>query len=167
MKTYNSKLIVLRGNSGSGKTTVAKRLREISNRKIAYVEQDNIRRTILKEKETDDGANIALIEQIVKFALARDYDVILEGILNFPRYGAMLKELTKKCPDNYLYYFDVSFKETLKRHATKPNAYEFGAKEMKQWYRPHDLTGFKNEKIIPEDYSLEEIVNTIVEDSGL
>jgi predicted kinase len=52
---YRTKLIVLRGNSGPGKSTVAKR----------PVEQDNIRRGILKEKETDDRANIALISLIV------------------------------------------------------------------------------------------------------
>jgi predicted kinase len=36
--TYASKLIVLRGNSASGKSTVARRVREASSRKIALVE---------------------------------------------------------------------------------------------------------------------------------
>jgi adenylate kinase family enzyme len=72
---YRTELIVLRGNSGSSKSTVAKRLREVSHRKIAPFEQDNIRRGILKEKETDDGANIALISLIVEFALVRVRDV--------------------------------------------------------------------------------------------
>jgi adenylate kinase family enzyme len=162
-----AKLIVLRGNSGSGKSSVAKRIREVSTRKIAYVEQDNIRRGILKEKETDDGANITLISQIVEFALARDYDVILEGILNFPRYGKILRELAEKCPENYFYYFDISLEETLRRHETKWNSDQFGEKEMKQWYKHHDLTKFKGEKIIPEEYSLEQTVQKIIEDVGL
>lgn len=167
MSKYTPKLIVLRGNSGSGKSTAARRLREVSSRKIAYVEQDNIRRTILKEKETDDGANIALISDIVEFALARGYDVVLEGILKFARYGDMLRALAEKCPDHYIYYFDVSFEETLRRHVTKPNAQEFGEKEMREWYRAGDITGFKVEKIIPENYSLEQAVEMIVGDAKL
>ena len=89
MKWYASKLVVLRGNSASGKSTVAKQLREISQRKIALVEQDHIRRIILKEKDVPGGDNIDLIRQIVEFALGRKYDVILEGILDTRRYGAM------------------------------------------------------------------------------
>lgn len=164
---YKTKLIVLRGNSGSGKSTVAKRLREVSGRKIALVEQDNIRRGILKEKETDDGANIALISQIVEFALARDYDVILEGILKFRRYGDMIKDLVAQCPENYIYYFDIPFEETLKRHATKPIAQEVSEDLLKSWYMPQDFTAFESELIIPEDYSLDQTVSRIVAETGL
>jgi predicted kinase len=50
-----TRLIVLRGNSGSGKSTVARALREAYGRGIAWVSQDLIRRIILEEK--DDGAS--------------------------------------------------------------------------------------------------------------
>jgi adenylate kinase family enzyme len=163
VQTYTSKLIVLRGNSGSGKSTVAKKLREASNRKIAIIEQDYLRRFILKEKETEGTNNIDLIEQIVEFALSRNYDVILEGILYFPRYGEMLKRLVSKCPHNYFFYFDVSFEETLNRHATKQNAHEFGETEMREWYKPNQLTHFKGEQVIPELSTIEETVNHILE----
>jgi adenylate kinase family enzyme len=167
MVTYSSKLIIIRGNSGSGKSTVARKLREISSHKIAYVEQDNIRRTILKEKETDDGTNIALITQIVEFALARDYDVILEGILKFHRYGAMLRDLVATCPDNHIYYFDIPFEETLKRHAKKPIAKDVSEALLREWYIPQDVTHFTNEIIIPPQHSLEQTVTQITTQSGL
>jgi adenylate kinase family enzyme len=161
--TYGSKLIVIRGNSGSGKGTVAKGIREVSDRKIALVEQDYLRRFVLKEKEKDGGNNIDLIFQTVTFALSREYDVILEGILNFSRYGQMLRNLEASCPDNHFYYLDISLEESLKRHATKPNAHEFGEKEMTDWYKPLDLTGFPNEIIIPETSSTLETVQFICE----
>jgi hypothetical protein len=104
---------------------------------------------------------------VVEFALARDYNVILEGILYAPRYRYMLKQLTRRCPEYYFYYLDVSFEETLKRHATKPNADEFGKKEMKEWYKPLELTKFENEKVIPETFSLEQSANMIMQDLGL
>lgn len=164
---YSSKLIVIRGNSGSGKGTVAKKIREVSERKIALVEQDYLRRFILQEKEREGGNNIDLIFQTVTFALSREYDVILEGILNFSRYGEMLKSLQQACPDNYFYYLDVSLEESLRRHTTKPNAHEFGEKEMTEWYKPRDLAGFANEVVIPESSSVLETVQLIREQTGL
>jgi tRNA uridine 5-carbamoylmethylation protein Kti12 len=167
MKTYESKLIILRGNSASGKSTVAKQLRDSSSRKIAIVEQDYLRRFILKEKETEGTDNIGLIYQTVIYALSRGYDVILDGILYFPRYGKMLQKLVKRCPDNYIYYFNVSFEETLKRHKTKPVAQAYGEKEMRDWYNHMDVTDFKNEIIVPESASPESTVRHIVKDTGI
>jgi len=167
VKTYHSKLIVLRGNSGSGKSSTARAVREASKNKIAVVEQDYLRRIVLKEKEADNGDNIELIEQVTLFALSKGYHVILEGILYFPRYGKMLERLSNVCPNNYFYYFDVSLEETLRRHAYKPNAHEFGEKEMGAWFQKNDLTHFKNEKIILESMPLSEIVDLIISDSGL
>ncbi len=167
MKQYAGKLIVLRGNSGSGKSTVAKRLREASSRQIALVEQDYLRRFVLKEKETEGTNNIGLIQQTVEYALSHGYDVILEGILYFPRYGKMLERLARHCPDHYFFYFDVGFDETLKRHATKPNAHEFGEPEMREWYKPGQQTGFDREWIIPESSSIEQSVQTIINVAGV
>ena len=168
VKTYDSKLIVLRGNSGSGKSTVAKHLREsAANQRIAIVEQDYLRRIILKEKETDGGDNINLIEQTVEFALSKGYDVILEGTLYFPRYGDMLRLLAGMCPENYFFYFDITFEETVRRHATKPNAHGFGEKEMEAWFHSDDRTNFQSEVIVKESDSMEEIVANIVKISRL
>ncbi len=163
---YDSKLIVLRGNSGSGKSTVAKKVREASGKpNIALVEQDYLRRFILKEKETEGTHNIDLIEQTVEFALARGYDVILEGGLYFPRYGAMLRRLAEKCPANYFFYFDVSLEETLRRDATRPNTHD--EQQLREWYKPNQLTHFASERVIPEGYSAEAAVQTILAHASL
>ncbi len=167
MKRFDNKLVVLRGNSGSGKSTVAKALRERSKSKVAIVEQDYLRRFILKEKENEGTDNIALIQQTVEFALDCKYNVILEGILYFPRYGEMLKKLVEQCPNNYFYYFDVSFEETLRRHSTKVNAHEFGEKEMRDWYEPNEQTGFSSEQTIPETFSLEDAVEKIIAETEI
>lgn len=162
-----SKLIVLRGNSGSGKSTVARRLRELSGRKIAIVSQDNVRREILKEKEADGGAHIALIGQIAAYALGIGYDVILEGILCSHRYAEMIETLSWSCAETYAYYFDVSLEETFRRHATKPNAHEFGEKEMREWFVHRDLLGRNGEVLIPEAFSLEQAADMVMGHAGL
>jgi hypothetical protein len=138
-----------------------------SARKIAIVEQDYLRRFVLKEKDRAGGANIALIEQVTEFALARGYHVILEGILSFARYGQMLTRLRGQCPSSYFYYFDISFEETLRRHATKPQAHEFGETEMRAWYQPNDRTGFPGERIVPEFLLLPETIASILAETEL
>jgi len=46
-----AKLIVLRGNSGSGKTTVAKGLQKKFGRNTMIISQDVVRREMLKVEE--------------------------------------------------------------------------------------------------------------------
>ncbi|MCA9388350.1 AAA family ATPase [Candidatus Berkelbacteria bacterium] len=56
-----NKLIIIRGPSSSGKTTTARKLRESCKGKVALIEQDYIRRTLLKEKDRPGAPNIELI----------------------------------------------------------------------------------------------------------
>lgn len=165
-------LIVLRGNSGSGKSTVAKLLREAAlerdmQHKIAIIEQDYLRRVVLREKDINGGDNIELVFQTAKFALEHNYDVIIEGILNSVRYKPMLSELFKIEPAAHLYYFDISIEETLLRHATKQNSHEFGEKELRAWYTDEDLLGYENEIVINQDLSQSEVVKKILSETKL
>jgi len=87
------RLIVIRGNSASGKSAVAARIRDKYGRGVAIVGQDNLRRVVLRELDVPGGANIDLIDQTARFAIARGYHTIVEGILNADHYGAMLAAL--------------------------------------------------------------------------
>jgi predicted kinase len=77
--TTATRLIVLRGNSGSGKSTVARAVRERYGRGCALVEQDYLRRVVLKERDVEGGIAPDLIAHTVRFALDRGYHVLLEG----------------------------------------------------------------------------------------
>ena len=160
-----TKFIVLRGPSGSGKSSVAKavRIEQLEKgRKIAYVEQDYFRRTVLKEKDIIDGFNIKLIEKNVIFLLDNGYDVVMEGIFDSGRYCKMFESLISYHPENnYFFYFDISLAETIKRHNTKPNRYEFGELELKSWYKKKDLLSSVTENIIDEDSSMENTVSAV------
>lgn len=108
-----------------------------------------------------------MIEQTVLFALPHGYDVILEGILSFPKYESMIKRLIDICNNSFVFYFDISFTETLERHSFKPNSHEFGEKEMREWYKTDQSGYLKNEIIIPEVFTLEESVSKILSQTGL
>jgi predicted kinase len=74
-------LIVLRGNSGSGESSVSHALRDAYGRGLAWVSQDLIRRIILKEKDAPGGLNIGLIDQVARYCLDHGQQVVLDGIL--------------------------------------------------------------------------------------
>lgn len=64
-----TRLIVLRGNSGSGKSSVAREVRARFGRGCALVEQDYLRRILLREPDLPCGNAAALIDLNVRFAL--------------------------------------------------------------------------------------------------
>lgn len=162
------KLIILRGNSGSGKSSTARLVRDTvhdyEHRKVALVEQDYLRRTILKEKETAGTHNVTLIEHTTQHILSHGYDVVLEGIFVTKRYRDMLTALLQQNTDSYVYYFDISLEETLRRHLTKSNSHEFGEIEMRSWYVEKDYLGTENEVIISEDMTQKTTVDKIIKD---
>lgn len=160
-----AKLIIIRGNSGSGKSTVARALRERLGYGTALIEQDYIRRTLLREKDRPNQPNIELIKLNAEFALSKGYDVVLEGILPAKHYKKMLRELLENHSGPcFVYYFDVSLEETLRRHETKPNSHEFGETELRQWYLPHDTLGTPGEITISETSSRGESIARILND---
>ncbi|WP_328708588.1 AAA family ATPase [Microbispora hainanensis] len=114
-------MIVLRGNSGSGKTSVARAVRAAYGRGLALVGQDVVRRELLRERDVHGGVNIGLIDTIVRYSLDHGYHVLLEGILTASRYGEMLQSLHRDhAGTSAFFYLDVSLPETLRRHDSRP-----------------------------------------------
>ncbi len=166
--TEPAKLIILRGNSASGKTSVATGIRNRYGHGIAIVSQDNLRRTVLRERDTPDGANIGLIDTVARYALNHGFHAIVEGILYSAHYADMITELREAHQGvSFCYYFDVPFEETMRRHVTKPQAAEYGLAEMSDWYRPLDLLPGGAEQILPAEMSLDDTVSKVMADAGL
>ncbi len=160
---HETNLIVLRGPSGSGKSSAARAVRDAQKDQTAIVEQDYWRRIVLKEKDIPNGLNIELIKKTTLFLLNNSYHVIMEGIFDSDRYSEMFKEIITEHPiNNYFFYFNISLEETIRRHQYKPNKDEFGEKELRKWYKDNDLLRFVKEEIISENLSLEQIVEQIL-----
>ncbi|MEV6950453.1 kinase [Streptomyces sp. NPDC051183] len=166
--TPDTRLIVLRGNSASGKSSVAAGIRARHGRGMALVAQDNLRREVLHERDTPGAANIGLIGSVARYGLDHGFHVIVEGILYADRYGPMLDALRRAHRGStHFYYLDVPFEETLRRHATKPQAAEFGEPELREWYRPLDLLPGDWESVVPAGDSLEDTVDRVMREVGL
>jgi len=162
------KLIILRGNSGSGKSTVAARLRAAYGRGIAVIAQDVVRRDILRERDMPGAANVTLIGLMTRHVLDQGVHVVLEGILYADYYGEMLDALRRDHAGGTLgYHFDIPYEATLARHQTKPNCNDWSAEDMRRWYRDRDLLSGGTERIIGPESSLEEAVERILTETGL
>ncbi|MGW7522465.1 AAA family ATPase [Streptomyces sp. NPDC054783] len=166
--TEQTRLVVLRGNSASGKSSVAAGVRDRFGRGLALVEQDNLRRVVLRERDRPGAANIGLIDMVARYALDAGYHVIVEGILYADRYGDMLARLSADHRGPTCgYYLDVPFDETLARHATKPIAGHVSEADLREWYRQRDLLPGGAETVIGADSSLPETIERIMRDTGL
>ena len=123
---------------------------------------------MLRERDLPAGANIGLIDLVARYALGHGFSVIVEGILCADHYAKMLSALIDDHQGRTCcYYFDVPFDETLRRHTGKPQATEYGAIEMRDWYRELDLLPGSNEQVIPAATPQDEIVRRIMANSGL
>jgi hypothetical protein cdivTM_07766 len=163
--TASHPLIILRGNSGCGKTSTARLLQCQLGCGTMLVSQDVVRREILRVKDSEGNPAIQLIYDLCMYGNNVGYKVILEGILSNKKYGAMLRRLLNDFQgEKLIYYFDVSFEETVRRHATKPNAHEFGESEMRQWWKDQDVLNVPGEQRIGEQLSQAEIVDLIHRD---
>lgn len=163
-----AKLIILRGPSGAGKSTVATHLQQ-RLAKCVLIEQDYYKEVMIRPKDGSRALRQALLLQDTTLALEHDYDVILEGIMHREAYEPMFAQIFRSHPDhNYLFYFDVPFDETLRRHASRPAKRDlFGEAEMQEWFTVAGPLGHAAEIVIPAKSTLEQTLTTIESHIGI
>lgn len=162
------RIIIIRGNSGSGKSTVAKQLQHRMGYQTMLIPQDVVRREILRVRDIDNNPSIQLVYDLAMYGGKIGYDVIVEGIFVNERYGNMLKKLISDFPgESYVYYFDIPIEVTLQRHSSKPNAHEFGEKELREWYIEKDYLVTSSEKTITPNLDQDQILQMFVNDMQL
>ena len=160
-----SKIIVLRGNSGSGKSTVADALQKKIGRGTFLISQDYVRREMLWVKDRPNNMAIDLLKHLVIYGNQNCEVSILDGILYTDIYSdlfCLINELY--AGQTFAYYFDIPFEETLKRHSQKPISNKFGETEMRSWWREKDFLKNINEKTIPKEMNVDDIVEMVYQD---
>jgi len=159
------RLIILRGNSGSGKTTIARMLQEKLGRTTMLLSQDTLRREMLRAKDTTNHPGGKLLQAMARFGWENGYHTVLvEGIWSKTKYELHLKELIQEADRTFLYYLDVPFEETVLRHNTKPVADEYGEAQLREWWLPKDYLGIEGEILLDEKYTEEMIIGRILKE---
>jgi adenylylsulfate kinase-like enzyme len=157
-----TKLIILRGNSGSGKTTTGKALQRKFGYGTMLISQDVVRRDMLFVKDGHDTEASSLLLELALYGKGHCNIVIMEGIFNSKWYKKLFNKLLDEFNNQiFAYYFDIPFEETLNRHKLKPNANEFGEKELREWWNEKDLLDIIPEVCLHKELCLNEVVEKI------
>lgn len=158
-----SRLVILRGNSGSGKTTVAKMLQERFGPNTMLISHDMVRMQILHVWSAEGvRKSLPLMIALLRYGRRNSEITILEGILPSEDYKPLFEAALEEYGENiFSYYYDISFEETLRRHQTKPNRDEFGEADMRRWWKEKDFLEIIPQTVLDEDVRLEEAVELI------
>ena len=159
------RLIIIRGNSGSGKSSVAKSLQRKFGRNTLVIPQDTVRREMLWAHDGSETTALPLLIDLLEFGYRNSEITILEGILKASWYKPLFERAVHLFGDSiFAYYYDLPFEETLRRHQTKANRFDFGEEEMRRWWNEKDYIGFIPETTLTEETSLDETVQKILSD---
>jgi thymidylate kinase len=153
-----NKLIIIRGPSGVGKSTVAKALMEQTSRPTVLIDLDQYRFSFVNPPKEDHDLEFEMSASDVHIGLKLGFDVIFDGNFSADADEPFLKKLFAEHPEeNYIFYLDASLHETLERHKTKINP-RIDANKMNEVYKYASPTGHKQEVVISEESSLEQTV---------
>lgn len=157
-----SKLIIIRGNLGSGKTSVAKELGKKFGADTMRISHDLTRKEMILDR---DKETLPLLKEFLKFSSKNVKTTILEGLLDSEQYLPLFKNAIRRFGENiFAYYYDLPFEETLMRHETKPDKSNFSEEDLRRFWKEKDFIGIIPEKIITKDMSLSETVDMIFND---
>ena len=157
------KLVILRGNSGSGKSSVAIALQQKFGSNTMLLSHDRIRMDVLHVwGAVGVEKSLPLMIQLLKYGWVNSEVTILEGILDSVQYRNLFDTAVRCYGEHiYAYYYDLPFEETLRRHATKPNCHDFGEPEMRRWWREKDFLPMIRETVLDQKVGLDEAVELI------
>lgn len=162
-----SRLIIIRGNSGSGKSSLAKAIRTVRPRGIAIVGHDVLRREILHVRDHPGALSVPYMDLSVRFALEHGLHVVIEGVLHSEIYGEMLARLQSDHRGvTRSYCYELALDETLRRHRTKPLAKEVSVGTVASWYRNADRVRGLDEFVFDETVSAREALERVLADVG-
>lgn len=162
-----AKLIIIRGPSGVGKSTVAQALMKRTKRPTVLVDLDYYRFGFVNPPGRDHELEYEMSGSDVLIGLRLGFDVIFDGNFTVDAHDPFLEKLFKAHPkENYLFYLDASLPETLRRHDTKSYS-RISTDKMREVYKYASPTGRKEEVVIPESSSLEQTVEQIIVITGI
>ena len=160
------KIIMIRGNSGSGKTSLAKALQASIGPGTLLLSQDMLRREMLFVSDGPDTQTISFFIHLLKYGQEQNQWVIVEGILHAEWYKSVFEFIQNHYETIFAYYYDLSFEETVKRHQTRAKNQDFGVDTMRRWWLEQDFLPQMKESILNEAVSLEEALEIILTDIG-
>ena len=139
--------ILIRGNSGSGKTVLANYLQNhFGYQRCLLLHEDLLRLDILHVKEKEAAPTASLIELMIDWGKQYYPIIILEGILPKRIYGTALTKIIHEFGAGaFVYYLDVPFAQTVKHNEEKEKP--FSLANLEKWWLEQDTLGEQERKL--------------------
>jgi adenylate kinase family enzyme len=155
--------ILIRGNSGSGKTVLAKQLQQyFGYEDCLLLQQDILRREILHTHDHVGTTTVNLLETLINFGVHHYKIIILEGILKKDVYGKMLNKIVQNFHNKaFVYYLDIPFSVTVRQNQLKENP--FSILTLKKWWLPDDYLKNSKERHLTNG-NTQDFFNQIIKD---
>lgn len=161
MESNDTTLIILRGPAASGKSTIATELQR-AQPNIALIEQDYFRKVLLAHGPGSKELATTMMRDATLTALEGGYHVIIEGILNLEHTESLFRTLfSRHSKNNFMFYLDVPFDETVRRHNARSKAEHFGEEDLRKWYELSRPAERDIEQTFSSKLSVDEIVDRI------
>lgn len=153
--------VLIRGNSGTGKTTLAKKLQaHFGCQQCLLLQQDILRREVLHADDHEGTLAVDMIEILAEFGFKHYSIIILEGILRKDVYGKMLEKLCREFRGKTLiYYLDLPFDLTVRLNRQKDHP--FTSTQLREWWLDKDYLTKDDCKLTSVLTTFEEIVKNI------
>ncbi|WP_435744786.1 AAA family ATPase [Microbacterium sp. PMB16] len=165
--TRSTRLVIIRGDAASGKTTTALALRPELGAKVAVIHQDYVRRELLSNPDSRERSRDAsvVIVATARQALELGYDVVLDGIFNLRDYSAPFERLHQEhIGSTAICQFDLGIAETLRRHAARPLGQVISEGKIREWHDGWQPLPWFDERRIGADAATADIVAMILSD---
>jgi len=156
-----SVLIIIRGNSGSGKSTISSRLQKTLESTF-LIPHDLVRRKMLDVRDYAGNDSIVLIKALAQFGRNRYRHIIVEGILKNEIYKDLLSEMLNAFSRNIVIYMDVTFDETVRRSQNKHDWGEFTIDDLRRWWCNKDYLSVQDELIFNDNDTEAYIIKCIM-----
>ena len=161
----STRLIIIRGNAGAGKSALAAAIRAALPRGVAIIGHDQLRREILHVRDYPGTPAAAYVDLSTRFALDQGLHTVVEGIYHEEVYGPLFEQLiSDHVGISRCYRYALSFEETMRRHATRPKAAEFGEAKMRTWWQELGPLPGTDEAVIGADSSLADSLRRVLAD---
>ena len=158
-----TRIIVIHGPTGAGKSTLAERIRDSTTKPCALIAQD----VIYNEMLNGDGMEakneaVILIELLIRRLITDGYNIIVEGVLRPDYFRPMFAKLNSEFKIDYV-YLAANVETSVMRHEGRPKQrHNFGEDKVREWHSRSESFGFNDEAIIETDgFSAEDIFDKV------
>lgn len=159
-----TKIIVIHGPAGVGKSTIAARLRDEFDEPVALISQDAIYNDMLGSDGIPAKVEaVKLVELILRQLSSDGFNIILEGVFRAEYFRPVFTRLNREFEITYI-FLEANVEATVLRHAARPkHNHDFGEDKIREWHRSSEPFGFENETIIMTDEHTSEDTFSLVQ----